>query len=159
MTLTGTPASASARAARSPSGVHGTFTTTLAAQVAAPVLLRGDFNFDGKLTSADVDAFDSMMKKTASFMAKHKLNKEQMLALGDFTGDGRLTTADRPPLLAAIAAASSTNTGTNTNTDTDTSTGTNTNTEMLCGVYIDPKTLEVYVTNNDTVNWMPVFSR
>jgi DNA-binding beta-propeller fold protein YncE len=30
---------------------------------------------------------------------------------------------------------------------------------MLCGVYIDPKTLEVYVTNNDTVNWMPVFSR
>jgi DNA-binding beta-propeller fold protein YncE len=37
--------------------------------------------------------------------------------------------------------------------------GTNTNTEMLCGVYIDPKTLEVYVTNNDTVNWMPVFSR
>lgn len=37
--------------------------------------------------------------------------------------------------------------------------GTNTQTEMLCGVYIDPKTLEVYVTNNDTVNWMPVFSR
>ena len=37
--------------------------------------------------------------------------------------------------------------------------GLNTDTEMLCGVYIDPETLEVYVTNNDTVNWMPVFSR
>ena len=37
--------------------------------------------------------------------------------------------------------------------------GLNTDTEMLCGVYIDPQTLEVYVTNNDTVNWMPVFSR
>ena len=37
--------------------------------------------------------------------------------------------------------------------------GVNTNTEMLCGVYIDPQTLEVYVTNNDTVDWMPVFSR
>jgi DNA-binding beta-propeller fold protein YncE len=37
--------------------------------------------------------------------------------------------------------------------------GTKTNTEMLCGVYVDPKTLDVYVTNNDTVNWMPVFSR
>jgi DNA-binding beta-propeller fold protein YncE len=30
---------------------------------------------------------------------------------------------------------------------------------MLCGVYIDPKTLDVYVTNNDTINYMPVFSR
>jgi hypothetical protein len=34
-----------------------------------------------------------------------------------------------------------------------------TRTEMLCGSYIDPKTLEVYVTNNDTQDWMPVFSR
>jgi DNA-binding beta-propeller fold protein YncE len=37
--------------------------------------------------------------------------------------------------------------------------GNQTNTEMMCGVYIDPKTLEVRVTNNDTVNWLPVFSR
>ena len=37
--------------------------------------------------------------------------------------------------------------------------GVNTHTEMMCGVYIDPKTLEVYVTQNDTVNWLPVFSR
>jgi DNA-binding beta-propeller fold protein YncE len=37
--------------------------------------------------------------------------------------------------------------------------GVNTETEMLTGVYIDPKTLEIYVTNNDTVNFMPVFSR
>jgi DNA-binding beta-propeller fold protein YncE len=37
--------------------------------------------------------------------------------------------------------------------------GVNTATEMLCGVYIDPRTLDIYVTNNDTVNFMPVFSR
>jgi DNA-binding beta-propeller fold protein YncE len=37
--------------------------------------------------------------------------------------------------------------------------GDQTNTEMMCGVYIDPKTLEVRVTNNDTVNWLPVFTR
>jgi hypothetical protein len=37
--------------------------------------------------------------------------------------------------------------------------GVNTETEMLTGVYIYPKTLDVYVTNNDTVNFMPVFSR
>jgi DNA-binding beta-propeller fold protein YncE len=37
--------------------------------------------------------------------------------------------------------------------------GDKTRAEMLCGVYIDPKTLEVYVTNNDTQNWLPVFSR
>ncbi len=29
----------------------------------------------------------------------------------------------------------------------------------MCGSYIDPKTLEVYVTNNDTQNWLPMFSR
>jgi DNA-binding beta-propeller fold protein YncE len=37
--------------------------------------------------------------------------------------------------------------------------GVETETEMLCGVYVDPRSLEIYVTNNDTINWMPVFSR
>jgi DNA-binding beta-propeller fold protein YncE len=37
--------------------------------------------------------------------------------------------------------------------------GDETRTEMMCGAYIDPKTLDVYVTNNDTQDWMPVFSR
>jgi DNA-binding beta-propeller fold protein YncE len=36
--------------------------------------------------------------------------------------------------------------------------GTNTKFEMACGVYIDPKTKEIYVLNGDTQNWMPVFS-
>jgi DNA-binding beta-propeller fold protein YncE len=37
--------------------------------------------------------------------------------------------------------------------------GTNTAAEMLCGVHIDPQTLDIYATNNDTINYMPVFSR
>jgi DNA-binding beta-propeller fold protein YncE len=37
--------------------------------------------------------------------------------------------------------------------------GLNTFNEMPCGVYLDPKTLEVAVLNGDTQNWMPVFSR
>ena len=37
--------------------------------------------------------------------------------------------------------------------------GTNTHAEMMCGVYIDPVTKEVYVLNNDTQDWLPVFSR
>jgi hypothetical protein len=37
--------------------------------------------------------------------------------------------------------------------------GDQTRTEMMCASYIDPKTLEVYVTNNDTQNWLPTFSR
>src|SRR5438876_621714 len=37
--------------------------------------------------------------------------------------------------------------------------GINTHAEMMCGVYIDPVTKEVYVLNNDTQNWLPVFSR
>ena len=36
--------------------------------------------------------------------------------------------------------------------------GTATHAEMMCGVYIDPKTLEIYVINNDTQNWMPSFT-
>src|SRR5438105_2699356 len=32
--------------------------------------------------------------------------------------------------------------------------GTNTKFEMACGVYIDPKTKEIYVHNGDTQNWM-----
>ena len=35
--------------------------------------------------------------------------------------------------------------------------GTNTKFEMVCGVYIDPKTKEIYALNGDTQNWMPVF--
>jgi DNA-binding beta-propeller fold protein YncE len=37
--------------------------------------------------------------------------------------------------------------------------GPNTRAEMMCGAYIDPVTKEIYVVNNDTQNWLPVFSR
>ncbi len=37
--------------------------------------------------------------------------------------------------------------------------GNKTKAEMMCGVYIDPKTLDTYVVNNDTQNWMAVFSK
>jgi len=37
--------------------------------------------------------------------------------------------------------------------------GPDTRVEMLCGAYIDPVTKEVYVTNNDTQNWLPVFPK
>ena len=35
--------------------------------------------------------------------------------------------------------------------------GTDTQAEMICGVYIDPKTKEIYALNGDTQNWMPIF--
>ena len=31
--------------------------------------------------------------------------------------------------------------------------------EMMCGVYIDPKTLDTYILNNDTQDWLVVFSK
>ena len=37
--------------------------------------------------------------------------------------------------------------------------GENTLLEFACGVYVDPVTGEIYGINNDTLNWMPVFSR
>ena len=36
--------------------------------------------------------------------------------------------------------------------------GLNTKAEMMCGVYIDPVTQDIYVLNNDTQRWLPVFS-
>ncbi len=36
--------------------------------------------------------------------------------------------------------------------------GLNTKAEMICGLYIDPVTKEIYALNGDTQNWMPVFS-
>ena len=36
--------------------------------------------------------------------------------------------------------------------------GTSTRAEMMCGVYIDPVTQDIYVLNNDTQRWLPVFS-
>jgi DNA-binding beta-propeller fold protein YncE len=37
--------------------------------------------------------------------------------------------------------------------------GTKTKAEMMCGVYIDPKTLDTYVVNNDTQDWLAIFSK
>ncbi len=36
--------------------------------------------------------------------------------------------------------------------------GLSTRAEMMCGVYIDPETLEIYALNNDTQGWIPVFA-
>ena len=36
--------------------------------------------------------------------------------------------------------------------------GTSTRAEMMCAVYIDPETLDIYVLNNDTQRYIPVFS-
>lgn len=37
--------------------------------------------------------------------------------------------------------------------------GNLTKAEMMCGVYIDPKTLDTYVVNNDTQDWLSIFSK
>jgi DNA-binding beta-propeller fold protein YncE len=38
-------------------------------------------------------------------------------------------------------------------------TGLATHMEMPCAVYLDPQTLETRIVNNDTQDWMPIFSR
>ena len=37
--------------------------------------------------------------------------------------------------------------------------GLSTHIEMPCAVYLDPETLETRIVNNDTQDWMPIFSR
>ncbi len=37
--------------------------------------------------------------------------------------------------------------------------GENTYLEFVCSLYVDPANGDIYAINNDTMNWMPVFSR
>ena len=37
--------------------------------------------------------------------------------------------------------------------------GTLTKAEMMCGVYIDPVTLDTYIVNNDTQDWLAIFAK
>jgi Dockerin type I domain len=67
------------------------------------VLLPGDFDRDGRVTSADIQAMLQSLTDLKTFQAENNLSAEDMLALGDINGDGRITNADIEPLLKLIA--------------------------------------------------------
>jgi hypothetical protein len=67
--------------------------------------LRGDFNLDGALTAADIQAMLAALTDLPAYRADHNnLPQADLLAIGDFTGDGNVTNADIQPLLNLLAA-------------------------------------------------------
>ncbi len=74
-----------------------------------PVHLRGDFNLDGQVTSADILAMLQSLGDLNTFQAVNQLSAEDLLAIGDFNGDGKISNADIQPLLNLIASQNSGN--------------------------------------------------
>jgi ELWxxDGT repeat protein len=70
------------------------------------VALPGDFNFDGQLTGADVQAMLSALVDLNSFKQAHGLSDAQMLVIGDLNGDHFVTNADVQGLLNQLMAQS-----------------------------------------------------
>jgi uncharacterized repeat protein (TIGR03803 family) len=65
--------------------------------------LRGDFNLDGQVTIADIQAMLQSLSDLNKFQTDNKLSVEDLLAIGDINGDGKINNADIQPLLNLIA--------------------------------------------------------
>ena len=66
---------------------------------------RGDWNFDGAVTAADVPTMLAALCDLGSYQAVHQLTPGQLLQLGDFDFDGAITNADIQGHLAGVMAA------------------------------------------------------
>lgn len=65
--------------------------------------IAGDFDFDGKLTAADLSAMMAALTDMNKFEADHTLTDEQLAALGDVDQSGSFTNADLQSLIVALA--------------------------------------------------------
>jgi hypothetical protein len=75
-----------------------------ASQVA---VVPGDFNREGKVTSADVQAMLVALADLKTYQAANQLTNDELLALADLNGDGQTTNADIQGLLARLAGGGS----------------------------------------------------
>jgi glucose/arabinose dehydrogenase len=66
--------------------------------------IPGDFNFDGRLTNADLQALLDALKQSDTFKSAHNLADADWLALGDFNHDNVVNLADIQPIMAALTA-------------------------------------------------------
>ena len=68
----------------------------------SPVL--GDLNFDGKLTTADIQAMISALTNLPTFESQHGLSNGYLLDIADLNGDGVVNNADISSLLTHLSA-------------------------------------------------------
>ena len=68
--------------------------------------VAGDFNFDGQLNNADLQAMLTALQSSNGFKSTHNLADADWLALGDFNNDHVVSLADLSPLMSALTAGS-----------------------------------------------------
>ena len=66
--------------------------------------VRGDFNLDGSVTVADIQAMLTALTDLRRYQWTKGISNADLLAIGDLNGDHRMTNADIQPLLALIAS-------------------------------------------------------
>jgi hypothetical protein len=69
-----------------------------------PALVRGDFNQDGHVTSADVSAMVKALTDLNAYKLKNGLFDANLNTIGDFNSDGAVTNADLQMLLNLLKA-------------------------------------------------------
>ncbi len=63
----------------------------------------GDFNLDGLVNNADMQAMLDAERNLPSYEAAHNLTDANLLTLGDFNSDGAVNSADIPLMLSALS--------------------------------------------------------
>jgi hypothetical protein len=63
----------------------------------------GDFNLDGQVTNADIQAMLDAVGSPTAYEAAHNLSAASLVMLGDFNEDGAVSSADILPMLTFLA--------------------------------------------------------
>ncbi len=69
--------------------------------------LLGDFNLDGAVTNADLQAMLNALHNLNSYTATNNLSSSDLLALGDFNHDGVVDARDLQGFLSYLAGGGS----------------------------------------------------
>ena len=69
--------------------------------------LLGDFNRDGRVTSADIPAMLTGLDDLKSFTTTNNLNSADLISIGDIDGSGFVTNADIQALLTLLISGGS----------------------------------------------------
>ncbi len=68
-------------------------------------IVRGDWNRDGSVTSADLQVMLNALTDLNAYKTTNSVDAKTLLAIGDFSGDGSVTNADIQPMLNLLASA------------------------------------------------------
>jgi hypothetical protein len=101
VSMSGATGTASIKSAMADSGEQPTLVGLW--QSPSVTVRKGDFDLDGSVNVADVQAMITAMTDLSGYEALHGLTSAYTLAMGDFNNDGKLTNTDIQGLIVYIA--------------------------------------------------------